>query len=66
MKRVAPNTTGKENVHQMGATSAVKQNLHSEMIRANFVSIQMEIEFSEIPQIKIQKFNAGAVAKYGS
>lgn len=50
----------------MGATGEVKQNLHSEMIRANFVSIQMEIEFLETPQIKIQKFNAGAVAKYGS
>ena len=58
--------TGKENVHQMGAICEVKQNLHSEMIRANFVSIQMEIEFSETPQIKIQKFNADAVAKYGS
>ena len=58
--------TGKENVHQMGAIGEVKQNLHSEMIRANFVSIQMEIEFSETPQIKIQKFNVGAVAKYGS
>ena len=50
----------------MGATGEVKQNLHSEMIRADFVSIRMEIEFLETPQIKTQKFNAGAVAKYGS
>ena len=59
--------TGKENVHQMGATGEVKQNLHSEMIHANFVLIHMEIGFSETPQMKmIQKSNAGAVAKYGS
>ena len=58
--------TGKENVHQMVATSEVKQNLHSEMIRANFVSIHREPGFLETLQIKIQKFNAGAAAKYGS
>ena len=58
--------TGKENVHQMGAISEVKQNLHLEMIHANFVSIQTEIGFLETPQLKIQKSNAGAVAKYGS
>ena len=56
--------TGKENVHQMGATGEVKQNLHSEMIHANFVLIHMEIGFLETPQMK--KSNAGAVAKYGS
>ena len=55
--------TGKENVHQMGAIGEVKQNLHSEMIHANFVLIHMELGFLET---QIQKSNAGAVAKYGS